>query len=224
MKPYAHVVLSEPLFEEQAVIGKTTALGAQRTMQQMPQFGPLMQSITALDSFDKRRREYKRVGWIYAARNPSFVDPVFKIGQSKVSPAERVRQLSSSTSVYRPFELVYWVHVSNRERAEGYAHQLLQECRVNPGREFFAATVVEVARALDQAAASFPIPLGRTARSGFLRPGLAPITVPCPRCDTANRAPRLLVPIRISCGNCSEMLGGDSKTRPIRCIVPTPLC
>ena len=49
-------------------------------MQQMPQFGPLMQSIMALKSFDKRRREYKRVGWIYAARNPSFVDPVFKIG------------------------------------------------------------------------------------------------------------------------------------------------
>ncbi|WP_419160878.1 GIY-YIG nuclease family protein [Candidatus Palauibacter sp.] len=103
------------------------------TMQQMPQFGPLMQSIMALKSFDKRRREYKRVGWIYAARNPSFVDPVFKIGQSKVSPAVRVHQLSSSTSVYRPFELVYWVHVSDRDRAEGHAHQLLQEHRVNPG-------------------------------------------------------------------------------------------
>ena len=81
-------------------------------MQQMPQFGPLTQSIIALDSFDKRRREYKRVGWIYAARNPSFVDPVFKIGQSKVSPVVRVDQLSNS-SVYRPFELVYWVHVGD---------------------------------------------------------------------------------------------------------------
>ena len=30
-------------------------------MQRMPQFGPLRQSIIALDSFDKRRREYK--GW-----------------------------------------------------------------------------------------------------------------------------------------------------------------
>ena len=175
-------------------------------MQQMPQYGPLMQSIMALDSFDKRRREYKRVGWIYAARNPSFVDPVFKIGQSKVSPAVRVHQLSSSTSVYRPFELVYWVHVSDRDRAEGYAHQLLQEHRVNPGREFFEASVVEVARALDQAAAYFPIPLGRTARSGVLGPGLAPITVRCSRCGTASRAPQLLVPIRISCGNCAETL------------------
>ncbi len=174
-------------------------------MQQMPQFGPLTQSIIALDSFDKRRREYKRVGWIYAARNPSFVDPVFKIGQSKVSPVVRVDQLSNS-SVYRPFELVYWVHVSDRDRAEGYAHQLLHQYRVNPAREFFQASVMDVARALDQAAAHFPIPLGRTARSGFLGPGLAPVTVRCLRCGTANRAPRLLVSIRINCGNCAEML------------------
>ena len=25
--------------------------------------GPIMQSIVMLDSFDKRRREYKRLGW-----------------------------------------------------------------------------------------------------------------------------------------------------------------
>ena len=174
-------------------------------MQRMPQFSPLMQSIIALDSFDKRRREYKRVGWIYAARNPSFVDPVFKIGQSKVSPVKRVDQLSNS-SVYRPFELVYWVHVSDRDRAEGYAHQLLHQYRVNPAREFFQASVMDVARALDQAAAHFPIPLGRTARSGFLGPGLAPVTVRCSRCGIANRAPRLLVSIRINCGSCAEML------------------
>lgn len=174
-------------------------------MEQMPRFGPLMQSMMALDSFDKRRREYKRVGWIYAARNPSFVDPVFKIGQSKVSPVRRVEQLSNS-SVYKPFELVYWVHVSDRDRAEDYAHQLLQQYRVNPAREFFQASVMDVARALDQAAAHFPVPLGRTARSGFLGPGLAPITVRCSSCGAANRAPQLLVPTRISCGTCGAIL------------------
>ena len=117
-----------------------------------------MQSIMALGALDKRRREYRRVGWIYAARNSCFVDPVFKIGQSKVSPVVRVGQLSSSTSVYSPFELVYWVHVSGRDQAEGYAHQLLQQYRVNPGREFFAAPVMEVARALDQARRVLPGP------------------------------------------------------------------
>lgn len=174
-------------------------------MQETPQFGPPMRSIMALKSFDKRRREYRHVGWIYAARNPCFVDPVFKIGQSKVSPVKRVDQLSNS-SVYKPFELVYWVHVSDLDQAEGHAHQLLHQYRVNPAREFFQASVMKVARALDQAAVSFPIPLGRTARSGFLGPGLAPITVRCSSCGTANRAPQLLVPIRISCGTCTAML------------------
>ena len=93
-------------------------------MQHTPQHDPMMHSIMALDAFDKRRREYKRLGWIYAARNSCFADPVFKVGQSRVSPAMRVDQLTNS-SVYRPFELVYWVHVSDRDRAEGYAHHLL---------------------------------------------------------------------------------------------------
>ena len=76
---------------------------------------PIMQSIAWLNSFDKRRREYKRLGWVYVARNPCFADPVFKVGQTKVSPVSRVDKLSGSTSVYRPFELVYFVHVSDRD-------------------------------------------------------------------------------------------------------------
>lgn len=163
---------------------------------------PLLRSIAALDGFDKRRREYKRVGWLYAARNSCFADPVFKVGQTKVSPVVRVDRLSGSTSVYRPFQLVYWVHVSNRDLAEGFAHEILRESRVNPSKEFFNASVVEVARALDQAAAHYAIPLGRTPRAGFLPPGLPPRTVRCAHCGVANRFPSLLVPIRTTCGSC----------------------
>ena len=63
-----------------------------------------MQSIVMLNAFDKRRR---------------------------VSPVTRVGQLSSSTSVYRPFELVYFVHVSDRDQAEGHVHHVLAASRVN---------------------------------------------------------------------------------------------
>ena len=141
---------------------------------------PLLRSIAALDGFDKRRREYKRVGWLYAARNSCFADPVFKVGQTKVSPVVRVDRLSGSTSVYRPFQLVYWVHVSNRDLAEGFAHEILRESRVNPSKEFFNASVVEVARALDQAAAHYAIPLGRTPRAGFLPPDCHPARFDAP--------------------------------------------
>ena len=44
---------------------------------------PVMQSVRMLDSFDKRRREYKRLGWVYAALNRCFADPVFKVGQRR---------------------------------------------------------------------------------------------------------------------------------------------
>ena len=40
----------------------------------------ILASFWMIETFDKRRREYKKLGWIYAARNPSFVDPVFKVG------------------------------------------------------------------------------------------------------------------------------------------------
>ncbi len=93
-----------------------------------------MQSIVWLDAFDKRRREYKRLGWVYVARNPCFAEPVFKVGQTKVSPVVRVERLSSSTSVYRPFQLVYFVHVSDRDRAERHVHQALAASRVNRRR------------------------------------------------------------------------------------------
>ena len=34
-------------------------------------------------SLDKRKREYKYVGWIYILRNRAFKDPLLKIGQSR---------------------------------------------------------------------------------------------------------------------------------------------
>lgn len=165
--------------------------------------GPIMRSIVALDGFDKRYREYKRLGWVYVARNPCFAEPVFKIGQTKVSPVMRVERLSSSTSVYRSFELVYFVHVSDRDQAEGHVHQALAASRVNPSKEFFLAPLMTVVRALDEAASHWPIQLGRTARAGFLEPALTPRVVACDHCGGRIRVPRLLVNVRVNCSHCS---------------------
>ena len=96
---------------------------------------PVLARFTAIASFDRRRREYRKVGWIYAARNPSFLDPVYKVGQSSRPPTLRVAELSSSTSVYVDFELVYFVHVGDRDTAEGLVQIALQDYRVNPTKE-----------------------------------------------------------------------------------------
>ena len=164
---------------------------------------PIMLSIVRLDAFDKRYRQYKRLGWVYVARNQCFAEPVFKVGQTKVSPVMRVERLSSSTSVYQPFDLVYFVHVSDRDQAEGYVHQAMAASRANPSKEFFLAPLITVVRALDEAANHWRIPLGRTARSGFLEPALIPRIAVCHHCAGRTQVPRLLVSIRVNCSHCS---------------------
>ena len=167
---------------------------------------PINQSFAAIASLDRRRRQYKRVGWIYACRNKSFVDSVYKIGQSSRPPFERVSELSASTSVYREFQLVYFVHVADRDVAEGRTHHALRESRVNPNKEFFRATLPEIVRAMDSAASMCPILLGKTPRAGFLSQPLEPRLIECARCGAQNRIANVLVELLITCGPCSHRI------------------
>ena len=165
--------------------------------------GPVMQSVARVDSFDKRRREYKRLGWVYAARNACFADPVFKVGKTKVSPVTRIKKLSEETSVYRPFELMYFVYVSDRDQAEGFVHQALRNSRANPGREFFEAPLMDVVKALDEGLlVSDRSHWAERPRAGFLQPALGKRIVPCPRCGARSSLPQLLVDISVTCKAC----------------------
>ena len=166
----------------------------------------ITESFAAIASLDKRRREYKRLGWIYACRNSSVADPVFKIGQSSRPPAERVSELSASTSVYREFQLVYFVHVADRDSVEGHAHLVLKESRVNPNKEFFQATLPEIVLAMDSAASMCPIPLGMTHRAGFLPQPLLPRIIDCTDCGAQNRIANVLVGIVVTCGTCKSRI------------------
>ena len=167
---------------------------------------PILASFAKIDSFDKRRREYRRVGWIYACSNNSFVDSVYKIGLSARQPFVRVSELSASTSVYGDFQLVYFVHVSNRMAAEGLTHAALGEYRVSPGKEFFLAPLPVIVQAMDAAANAFPVRLGRTSRARLLPQPLQPRLMGCPRCGSQNRIPNVLTEIRVKCGSCGERL------------------
>jgi hypothetical protein len=52
-----------------------------------------------IKSLDKRRREYKYVGWIYVLRNRAFKEPLLKIGQSQRPPMMRAHELGTATAV-----------------------------------------------------------------------------------------------------------------------------
>ena len=167
---------------------------------------PIPASFAAIASFDKRRREYRRVGWVYACSNSSFVDPVYKIGRSARQPFVRVSELGASTSVYQDFQLVYFVHVSNREAAENLTHAALGEFRVSDGKEFFLAPLPKIVQAMDAAANAFPVRLGRTSRAKSLPQPLQPRHMGCSRCGSQNRIPNVLTEIRVNCGSCGERL------------------
>lgn len=163
-----------------------------------------LSSKIALEGFDKRRREYKQLGWVYVARNPCFADAVFKIGQTQVSPSERIETLSASTSVYSRFDLVYFVHVSDHLAAEGYVHQILKDFRVNPRKEFFNAPIMTVVKALDEVGNLWQIPMGKTPRAGTLPPALKKRIISCPKCTKKNRLPLLGIDITVTCVACTS--------------------
>lgn len=195
---------------------RSNAKSANSPLERLLRDEDVLASFLAIKSLDKRRREYKKVGWLYVARNESFVDPVFKVGESSRPPVVRVGELSGSTSVYRDFELVYFVHVTPRDAAEAWVHEALRDFRVNPRKEFFEAPLPVVIQALDRAAEAFPIPRGKTRRAGFLKQPLQPRRAFCPYCGEENRIPGVLAKIRITCGACSREIATKGVERKLR--------
>lgn len=74
-------------------------------------------------------------GFIYVLSNPSL--PSLKIGQTKADPSERVKELTSSTSIPTPFVIEYYAYVEDYAKKEREIHEYLDEFRVNKKREFF---------------------------------------------------------------------------------------
>ena len=83
-------------------------------------------------------------GYIYILINPS-IKGLIKVGKTTRDTDERVKELSSSTSIPTPFIVVYEMAVRNCSEAEKYVHSRLEVdgFRVNDNREFFDATITD---------------------------------------------------------------------------------
>jgi hypothetical protein len=73
-------------------------------------------------------------GFIYIFSNPSLEG--LKIGKTKSDPAERARELST-TSVPSPFKVEYFAFVDDHDRVETDVHAQLGRFRKAKNREFF---------------------------------------------------------------------------------------
>ncbi len=153
-------------------------------------------------SLDRRKREYKKVGWVYVTRNTELRRPAFKIGETSRFPVERAQELSAETGVLGSFELVYFIHAGDRQAAEAQVHASLASSRVSNSKEFFAAPLNDVLKALDSAASAFPIWCG--TRKNF-RPLRQPFLVrvrQCPQCTKSTAVRELLIPVQAKCAHC----------------------
>lgn len=75
-------------------------------------------------------------GFIYVASNDSFPG-LYKIGMTRCAPNERLWQLSASTGVPTPFELVCAAEVHEPAHWETVVHQDFNWARNRANREFF---------------------------------------------------------------------------------------
>jgi hypothetical protein len=85
---------------------------------------------------DVTRLLIESVSWVYILTNESMPGLV-KIGVTTGSVQERARALSGVTGVPTPFQIYYAMKCTCGADVEKRIHKTLDECRVNPGREFF---------------------------------------------------------------------------------------
>ena len=85
---------------------------------------------------------------VYILESESMPDMV-KIGHTKGDPIDRANQLSKSTGVPTPFNVVYSYNCFNGERIEKAVHKHFRKQRVNKQREFFYVDVEEAIQIIE---------------------------------------------------------------------------
>jgi hypothetical protein len=115
----------------------------------------------------------------------------------------RAEELGTATSVPEGFQVVYFVHVSNRHEAETQVHAWLASHRKAPGKEFFRVSLAEAIAALDRVSEMYPIVVGRGQHSWVLQQYFTAVTVKCSACGLENRVRQLAVSVNAKCRGCA---------------------
>lgn len=93
-------------------------------------------------------------GFIYCLGNEAMPS-IFKIGMTERAPSQRVQELSGSTSIPLPFELLCFGEVEDPRGTEASIHAHFSSCRVNAGREFFRGSYSGFAEIIQEYATTF---------------------------------------------------------------------
>jgi hypothetical protein len=90
-------------------------------------------------------------GTIYIMRSPAHGNDVYKIGLTRRTSGERALELSSTTGVPLPFEVLASWEVRDCSSVEKGVHSQLRPFRLNKRREFFGANLSSIVAAVEQA-------------------------------------------------------------------------
>jgi hypothetical protein len=75
-------------------------------------------------------------GFVYCLANESLPG-IYKVGYTLKSPIGRAQELSRSTGVPTPFEVYFYIEVTNPAEVERLIHHEMEEFRLSASREFF---------------------------------------------------------------------------------------
>jgi hypothetical protein len=92
----------------------------------------------------------------YAMSNPAMPG-IYKVGRTKLGAAERARQLSASSSVPLPYEVVREMPSALPSVDEKSLHDMLGPFRINQKREFFSVDLGTLHNAFDKVADKYEL-------------------------------------------------------------------
>lgn len=85
-------------------------------------------------------------GFVYCLGH-DLMPGVFKIGMTDRSPSKRCEEISSSTGVPGPFDVLFFIEVEEPRSVERAMHNFFSAERVCAGREFFECDIRIIHRA-----------------------------------------------------------------------------
>lgn len=90
-------------------------------------------------------------GTVYIMRSSSFGNDIYKVGLTRRNTQERATELSSSTGVPLPFDILASWEVGDCNSVEKTVHTILKPYRLNKRREFFCTSLSNIVAAVEQA-------------------------------------------------------------------------
>lgn len=90
---------------------------------------------------------FRNAGWVYVLGNAYMMPDIYKVGMTTQPIDRRMKQLRT-TGVPGSFDCLHAAWFSDCQHAEMLIHELLDEHRLDEGREFFAAPLAVIKKAV----------------------------------------------------------------------------